>query len=104
MILPILSYGTSVLKKKAIPISVKTKNLKSLINNMWETMYAAQGVGLAAPQIGESIRLFVVDTYPFSDNEDLSIEERKFLKSFKMVFLNPEILEESGKECVFNEG
>ena len=47
---------------------------------MWETMYAAQGVGLAAPQIGESIRLFIVDTYPFSDNEDLSIDERKFFK------------------------
>ena len=104
MILPILSYGNSILKKKAMPISLKTKNLKSLIQNMWETMYAAQGVGLAAPQIGESIRLFIVDTYPFSDNEDLSISERKFLKSFKMVFINPEIVEENGNECTFNEG
>ena len=104
MILPILSYGNSVLKKKALPISVNTNNLKSLIHNMWETMYAAQGVGLAAPQIGESIRLFIVDTYPFSDNEDISIYERKFLKTFKMVFINPEILEENGKECVFSEG
>ena len=104
MILPILSYGNSILKKKALPISLKTKNLKSLIKNMWETMYAAQGVGLAAPQIGESIRLFIVDTYPFSDNEDLSKSERKFLKSFKMVFINPEIVEENGKECFFNEG
>ena len=69
MILPILSYGNSVLKMKALPISVKTTNLETLIKNMWETMYAAQGVGLAAPQIGESIRLFIVDTYPFSDNE-----------------------------------
>ena len=104
MILPILSYGNSILKKKALPISLKTKNLKRLIKNMWETMYAAQGVGLAAPQIGESIRLFIVDTYPFSDNEDLSISERKFLKSFKMVFINPEIVEENGNECIFNEG
>ena len=94
MILPILSYGNSVLKEKALPISVKKNNLKSLIDNMWETMYAAQGVGLAAPQIGKSIRLFIVDTYPFSDNEDLSTGEKKFLKSFKMVFINPEIIEE----------
>ena len=104
MILPILSYGNSILKKKALPISLKKKNLKSLINNMWETMYKAQGVGLAAPQIGESIRLFIVDTYPFSDNEDLSFDERKFLKGFKKVFVNPVIISETGKECFFNEG
>ena len=104
MILPILSYGNSVLKKKALPISVKTTNLETLIKNMWDTMYAAQGVGLAAPQIGESIRLFIVDTYPFSDNEDLLIEERNFLRGFKKVFINPEIIEETGKECFFNEG
>ena len=71
---------------------------------MWETMYKAQGVGLAAPQIGESIRLFIVDTYPFSDNEDLSFDERKFLKGFKKVFVNPVIISETGKECFFNEG
>ncbi len=104
MILPILSYGNSVLKKKAQPISFKTHNLEILINNMWETMYAAQGVGLAAPQIGESIRLFVVDTYPFSDNEDLSIEERNFLRGFKKVFINPKIVEETGKETFYKEG
>jgi len=104
MILPILSYGNSVLKKKALPISLKTKNLKSLINNMWETMYQAQGVGLAAPQIGESVRLFIVDTYPFSDDENLSIDERNFLKGFKKVFINPEIIVQSGEECFFNEG
>ena len=71
---------------------------------MWDTMYEAQGVGLAAPQVGKSIRLFIVDTYPFSDNEDLSINERKFLKSFKKVFINPKIIEENGKDCVFKEG
>ena len=104
MILPILSYGNSILKKKAIPISINKNILKTIINNMWDTMYAAQGVGLAAPQIGESIRLFIVDTYPFSDNNDLSIDERNFLKGFKKVFINPEIIEETGKECFFNEG
>ena len=104
MILPILSYGNSVLKKKALPISVESKKLEILINNMWETMYAAQGVGLAAPQVGESIRLFVVDTYPFSDNEDLSMEERNFLRGFKKVFINPEIVEETGKEIFYREG
>ena len=104
MILPILSYGNSVLKKKALPISINKKNLKNLISNMWDTMYAAQGVGLAAPQIGEPIRLFIVDTYPFSDNDDLSIDERNFLKGFKKVFINPEIIGENGKECFFNEG
>ena len=67
-------------------------------------MYEAQGVGLAAPQIGESIRLFIVDTYPFSDNEDLSVDERNFLKGFKKVFVNPVIISETGKECFFNEG
>ena len=104
MILPILSYGNPVLKKKALPISVESKNLEILINNMWETMYAAQGIGLAAPQVGESIRLFVVDTYPFSDNEDLSMEERNFLRGFKKVFINPEIVEETGKEIFYREG
>ena len=61
MILPIVAYGDPVLKKKAIEINSKHPNLKKLIENMWETMYAAHGVGLAAPQIGESIRLFIVD-------------------------------------------
>ena len=104
MIIPILSFGNSILKKKALPISINKKNLKNLIDNMWDTMYAAQGVGLAAPQIGEPIRLFIVDTYPFSDNDDLSIDERNFLKGFKKVFINPKIIAEHGKECVFSEG
>ena len=104
MILPILSYGNSVLKKKALPISINKKNLKNLIINMWDTMYAAQGVGLAAPQIGEPIRLFIVDTYPFSDNDDLSFDERNFLKGFKKVFINPKIIAEYGEECLYSEG
>jgi len=66
MILPIVAYGAPVLKKEAAEISKNYPNLDQLIENMWETMYASNGVGLAAPQIGLSIRLFVVDTAPFS--------------------------------------
>ena len=79
-------------------------DLKELISNMWETMYNASGVGLAAPQIGLPIRLFVVDTTPFSDDEDLTKEEQKQLNGFKQVFINAHIEEESGEEWPFNEG
>ncbi len=71
---------------------------------MWETMYNANGVGLAAPQIGQAIRLFIVDTTPFSDDDDLSAEERKSLEGFKKIFINAKIEEETGKEWSFNEG
>ena len=69
MILPILGYGSPILKKVAIDISPQYPNLNELISNMWDTMYAAKGVGLAAPQIGLSIRLFVIDATPFLDDE-----------------------------------
>ena len=69
MVLPIYAYGQNVLKKKASEISSDYKNLKELIDNMYETMYAAKGVGLAAPQIGKSIRLFIIDTSPFDNAE-----------------------------------
>jgi peptide deformylase len=71
---------------------------------MWETMYSAHGVGLAAPQIGLSIRLFVIDASPFVDEEEMSKEEVKTLQSFKKVFINPIILEEQGALWNFNEG
>ena len=70
MILPILAYGSPVLKKLANDITPNYPNLNELISNMWETMYAAKGVGLAAPQIGLSIRLFVIDATPFLDDEN----------------------------------
>ncbi|TPV32866.1 peptide deformylase [Paucihalobacter ruber] len=104
MILPIVAYGDSVLKKKAEPITQDYPELEALITNMFETMYGAYGVGLAAPQIGLPIRLFVVDTEPFADDEDLSKEEQEAMKDFKQVFINPEILEETGDEWAFNEG
>ena len=104
MILPIVAYGDPVLKKKAIEINSKYSNLKKLIENMWETMYAAHGVGLAAPQIGESVRLFIVDGSPFAQDTDLDNIERDELKSFKKVFINAEIISYRGPQESFNEG
>jgi len=104
MILPIVAYGDPVLRKKAEPITPDYPGFDELIENMFETMYGASGVGLAAPQIGRSIRIFVVDATPFSDDEDLSDTEQERLKSFKQAFINPEILEETGDEWAFNEG
>ena len=104
MILPIVAYGAPVLKKEAAEISKAYPNLDQLIENMWETMYASNGVGLAAPQIGLSIRLFVVDTAPFSGDDELDELEAIKLKSFKKVFINPELIEEDGPIWEFNEG
>jgi len=104
MILPIVAYGSPVLKKKCIDISIDYEDLNILIQNMWETMYAASGVGLAAPQIGLSIRLFVVDASPFSNDENLSIEERNNLSNFKEVFINPTLTPLTSEVNTFNEG
>ena len=104
MILPIFAYGHPVLKTKANKIDKDFKDLNKLINDMWETMYNANGVGLAAPQVGISLRLFVIDTKPFSDDENLCEEESLKLKSFRRVFINPEILNENGEAWDFNEG
>lgn len=97
MILPIVAYGDPVLKKEAEEIDKDYPFLEDLIDNMFETMYNAEGVGLAAPQIGKSIRLFIVDASPFEDEEPE-------LKDFKKVFINPIIIEEAGKAWNFNEG
>lgn len=104
MILPIVAYGDPVLKKQAIAIDKDYPDLDTLIADMFETMYNAYGVGLAAPQVGLPIRLFVIDSTPFSEDEDLQIEERKKLKGFKQVFINANILLEEGDEWAFNEG
>tara|TARA_R110001583_G_scaffold176530_9_gene331240 strand:- start:225 stop:815 length:591 start_codon:yes stop_codon:yes gene_type:complete len=104
MILPIVAYGDPVLKKKAADITKDYPNFDGIIANMFETMYNAFGVGLAAPQIGLSIRMFLVDTTPFSEDEDLSEEEQKRLKDFKRVFINAKITKEEGDEWAFNEG
>lgn len=100
MILPIVAYGDPVLKKRAEDIDQNYPNLKKLIDDMFETMYAAHGVGLAAPQIGKSIRLFVVDATPFAEGEDGDPD----CADFKRVFINPIIFEEEGEEWGFEEG
>jgi len=95
MIYPIIAYGDPVLKKKAQEIDKKYPKLKELIDDMFETMYDSSGVGLAAPQIGLSIRLFVIDGAPFEEDP---------VKDFKEVFINAVIKEETGDLWKFNEG
>ena len=110
MILPITAYGDPVLRKVGEEITKDYPGLQELIANMFDTMHNAMGVGLAAPQVGKAIRLFVVETKPFTekgeDDEDdeFTTDERKQLEHFRKVFINAKILEESGKEWAFNEG
>jgi len=95
MIYPIIAYGDPVLKKKAAEVPRDYPGLDQLISDMYETMYNAHGVGLAAPQVGISLRLFITDGAPFEEEE---------VKDFKQVFINAKILEEDGEEWKFNEG
>ena len=95
MIYPIVAYGDPVLKKVAKDINKDEIDVKKLANEMFETMYNANGVGLAAPQIGKSIRMFVIDTEAFEEEEGAGV---------KKVFINAEITEEFGDDWVFNEG
>lgn len=97
MILPIFAYGQAVLKKEGMPIDKDYPNLHELIENMWETMYHAQGVGLAAPQIGLPIRLFIVDSVQM-------MEEGKESEGIKQVFINAEVVEEAGTPWAYEEG
>ncbi|MBU6340756.1 MAG: peptide deformylase [Bacteroidetes bacterium] len=97
MILPIYAFGQPVLKKIALPITPDYPGLQTLITDMWETMYHADGVGIAAPQIGLSIRLFVIDTEQIDRKNDAQ-------KGFKRVFINAEKVEESGEPWNYEEG
>ncbi|TXF77438.1 peptide deformylase [Chryseobacterium sp.] len=103
MILPIRAFGDSVLRKHCQEIDKNYPGLKELIDNMFETMNSAHGIGLAAPQIGLDIRLFIVDLSPLADDEDYA-DIAGELKIFKKVLINAKILEESGAEWKFNEG
>lgn len=97
MILPIYAYGQPVLKKVAKTIDADYPNLQELLANMWETMYNAQGVGLAAPQIGLSIRIFLIDTIQ-------AMEDDKKHEGIKRVFINAEKLAETGPKWDYEEG
>jgi len=94
---PITVYGDPLLRKKAKPVDKNYEGLNDILENMWETMYYSDGVGLAAPQVGKSIRIFLVDATSGADEEPE-------LKDFKKVFINPEIIETKGDEWVMNEG
>lgn len=106
MILPIFAYGEPVLRKKSIDIDPGYVGLETLIQNMFDTMNHADGVGLAAPQVGRAIRLFIVDTSPMKVPKDKEATHGKEedLKDFKRVFINAKIVEESGEEWAFEEG
>lgn len=97
MIYPIYVYGSGVLRKECVEIDESYPELPKLIEDMFATMYATEGVGLAAPQIGKDIRLFVVDGTPFADEDPTAVD-------FKKVFINPEIYEESDEEVLMSEG
>ncbi len=99
MVLPISIIGTAVLRKKAEPVTKDYPELAKLIDDMFETMYKTDGVGLAAPQVGHSIRVFVVDAAPMTDDENDT-----FTKSFKRAMINPEIIETFGSNVSYNEG
>ncbi|MEN1784482.1 MAG: peptide deformylase [Bacteroidota bacterium] len=104
MILPIMAYGDPVLRKKAKSIANDYPNLQQLTNDMFETMYNASGVGLAGPQVGLALRIFVIDASPFAEDEDLDPQEREQLRDLKRVFINAQIESEIGEEWAFNEG
>lgn len=99
MILPIYAYGQPVLKQVAEEIDENYGGLAELLENMWETLYHSDGVGLAAPQIGLPIRIFLVDTQQLKDDNDEPLEG-----GIKQVFINPIILEENGKPWDYEEG
>lgn len=97
MILPIYTYGSTVLRKQAEPIAADYPELSTLVDNMYQTMYKAEGVGLAAPQVGLAIRLLVIDLVAFK-------EDNPELGSFKVVMINPTLLEKSEEEVSAEEG
>jgi peptide deformylase len=104
MIYPIVAYGDPILRKVTVDID-ESVDVKKLSEDMFETMYNAKGVGLAAPQIGLNLRIFVADGRPFNEGEDMEERDKDpSLVDFKQVFINAEILDEKGKEWAFEEG
>jgi peptide deformylase len=103
MVLPIIAYGDGVLKKKGQDITKDYPELEKVLQNMFDTMYNAKGVGLAAPQVGLSIRLFIVDATAYAEDQE-DEKKRKELEGFRKIFINPTILDENGVPWKFNEG
>lgn len=104
MIYPIVAFGDPVLRKVTVDIDTSV-DVKKLSEDMFETMYNAKGVGLAAPQVGLNLRIFVVDGRPFNEGEDMEERDKDpSLIDFKQVFINADILDEKGKEWAFEEG
>ncbi len=105
MILPVVAYGSTILRQVCQPITAEYPDLKTLIADMWESMYHSNGVGLAAPQINKAIRLFIIDTIQIVENaddedKDMFVDE----KPIKQLFINAQILKEEGEEWAYNEG
>jgi len=105
MVLPVFAYGHSVLRQRAAAVPALTDDVRTLIANMWETMYASNGVGIAAPQVGKSLRLFVVDSLQIVEGFDED-DKRQYPneKGIKQVFINAEKVEEAGEPWAYNEG
>jgi peptide deformylase len=105
MILPIVAYGAEILRKEGKDITPDYPNLAKLIEDMWETMYASNGVGLAAPQINKDIRLFIIDSAQIFENQEED-EKGKYPDEpgVKQVFINAKIKELDGEEWAYNEG
>ena len=104
MILPIVAYGATILRKISLPIAADYVQLDTLIESMWETMYESNGVGLAAPQINKNIRLFVMDSAQIFANREEEDEVDPDAPGIKKVFINAKVLETGGKEWMYNEG
>ena len=104
MILPIVAYGAAILRKLSPPIEADYPGLALLIEDMWETMYESNGVGLAAPQINKNIRLFVMDSEQIFANREQEDEVYPDAPGIKKVFINAQVLETGGKEWIYNEG
>jgi len=97
MTLPIYVYGSPVLRKVARPVEQNEEGLDEFIDNLWDTMYQSDGIGLASPQVGKSLRIFVIDGTPLEEDDPS-------LRDFKVTFINPEILERDGDDKTYEEG
>jgi len=104
MILPIVAYGATILRKISLPIAADHAQLATLIEDMWETMYESNGVGLAAPQVNKNIRLFVMDSAQIFTNREEEDEVYPDAPGIKKVFINAKVLETGGKDWIYNEG